>query len=87
MRTYNLIFTKLGPTTRVEACPYRYAWLVGACVGVASTALAVVAIGLMLVLLPGEIAGPSAAASLANFGAVAALLLGVFLTSNCAYAV
>jgi len=78
MSTYNLIFAKLGPTSQVGNRPYRFAALVGACIGIVSTVLGVIAISLMLVLLPKEILGQSAAAFLSSFGTLGVLFLGVF---------
>lgn len=78
MSTYNLIFAKLGPTSQVENRPYRFASLVGACIGVVSSGLGVIAISLMLVLLPREILGQSAAVSLSSVGTLGVLFLGVF---------
>ncbi|MRW85490.1 CPBP family intramembrane metalloprotease [Pseudoduganella sp. FT26W] len=79
MRTYNLIYAKLGPASRVAARPYRFALLVGACTGIASTVLALCAIGLMLAFLPHESLGESAAAGLSHLGPVMTLLTGVVL--------
>ncbi|MES2162189.1 MAG: hypothetical protein V4476_13610 [Pseudomonadota bacterium] len=78
MSTYNLIFAKLGPTSQVGNRPYRFASLVGACIGGVSTVLGVIAISLMLVLLPKEIFGQSAAAFLSSVGTLGVLFLGVF---------
>ena len=79
MRTYNLIYAKLGPASQVAPRPYRFALLVGACTGAARTVLALCAIGLMLAFLPQESLGESAAAGLSNPGPVMTLLTGVVL--------
>lgn len=79
MSTYNRVFARLWSTSQVDSRPYRFASLVGACIGVVSAASAVVAINMMLVLLPRETIGPSAAVSLSSFSTLAVFLLGVLL--------
>lgn len=79
MSTYNLVFAKLWPTSQVDSRPYRFASLVGACIGVVSAASALVVISTMLVLLPRETLGPSAAATLASLSTLAVFFLGVLI--------
>ncbi|WP_317201773.1 type II CAAX prenyl endopeptidase Rce1 family protein [Janthinobacterium sp.] len=75
----NFIFSKPGEISKAEAQPYRSAFLVGMRLGIVSTVLEVLAISLILVLLPKETAGQSAAAFLSNVGPLGIFFLGVLL--------
>lgn len=79
MRMYDLIFAKRWPVVRVDSSPYLFASFVGASVSLVSTACAVVVTSAMVLLLPKEILGASAAAILSGQAAPAIFVLAVLV--------
>lgn len=76
MSAYDLVFAKRWPTLLVDSNPYRFASLVGASVSLVSVVSSVVIISVVL-LLPKETIGPSAAASLSSQSAFVVFFLVV----------
>jgi hypothetical protein len=79
MSTYNLIFDRFVPLSKVEKRPYRYAAFVGSSIGVMSAVLGTLAIALIVAILPREMLGQSAAAGLSKVGTAGLFLLAVLL--------
>lgn len=79
MSAYNLIFSKRWPASQVDTQPYRFAFLIGAMIGIASAALGPVVLGTMLMLFSPEVLGPSAAAHLSGLDPVLLFFYAVLI--------
>lgn len=77
MSAYDLVFAKRWPTYLVDSNPYRFASLVAAFVSLVSVVSSVVVIGVMVLLLPKQTIGPSAAAGLSSQSAFVVFVLAV----------
>ena len=77
MSAYDLLFAMRWPPPLVDSNPYRFASLVGTFVSLVSVICSVVIISVMVLLLPKEIFGPSAARSLSSQSAVVVFFLAV----------
>jgi len=77
MQAYNLILARLWPVSVIQRQPYRFASLFGVCVGLVSSASAIVAATLLIGMFQGEELGSSAGAFLSSFGPWSLFLMGV----------
>lgn len=66
MSVYDLVFARRWPTRMVDSNPYRFASFVGVYVSLVSVVCSVVIVSIMVVQLPKETLGPSAAANLSS---------------------
>jgi membrane protease YdiL (CAAX protease family) len=77
MSAYDWVFAKRWPTFVVDSKPYRFASLVGVVVSLVSVVFSVVIISVMMLLLPKETIGHSAAANLSSQGTFIVFFLAV----------
>lgn len=79
MSAYNLIFSKRWPASQVDTQPYRFAFLIGAMIGITSAALGPVVLVTMLMLFSPEVLGPSAATHLSGLDPVLLFFYAVLI--------
>jgi hypothetical protein len=77
MQAYHLILARFYPRAAVEGRPYRFATLVGVCMGLVSTVLGALIAYLLLTFVPKETLGASAAASLGRLGPWGLAVIGI----------